>query len=372
MASTIVLLSSCGDKKAAPITKASWGTAHGQEVFLYTLTNQSGAYVKISDFGGIVQAIAVPDRDGKIADVTLGFDTPQGYINDGPFFGAIIGRYGNRIANGKFTLLDEEYTLATNNGVNHLHGGPTGFYDRIWAVEELPVAADGAAAIKLSYLSADGEEGYPGNLMVTVTYTWTKDNELKIEYEAETDKTTVLNLTNHSYFDVSSGAEETILTELITIRADRFTPVDETLIPTGELAPVAGTAMDFTSPKPIGQDINELGAGDNTVAGGGYDHNYVLRDQPGALISAAFVYDATSGRTLETLTTEPGIQFYTSNFLIGEFAGKGGKPIGKHAGICLETQHFPDSPNQPAFPSTVLNPGERFQSTTIYKFGIQK
>ena len=365
-----LLLSSCSNSETASLKKEAWGNVNGQEVHLYTLTNASGAYVKISNFGGVVQAIGVPDSKGEIADVALGFDTPQGYINYGPYFGTLIGRYGNRIAKGKFTLNGNEYTLATNNGVNHLHGGPTGFHDRIWKIEQIP-AEKGNTALKLTYTSADGEEGYPGTLKVAVVYTWTKDNQLKIEYEAETDKPTVLNLTNHSYFNLSGGKDKTILGEIMTIHASRYTAVDETLIPTGELPEVAGTMMDFTSPKAIGRDIGELGGGLDGVHGGGYDHNFVLRDKPGELITAAFVYNPVSGRTLETLTTEPGIQFYTGNFLDGSFEGKG-VVIGKHVGYCLETQHFPDSPNHPSFPSTTLLPGQKFQSTTIYKFGVRK
>ena len=368
-AALCLLLSSCGNNETVSLNKKAWETANGQEVYLYTLTNASGAYVKISDFGGIIQAIGVPDRNGEIADVAIGFDTPQGYIDNGPFFGAIIGRYANRIAKGKFTLDGNEYTLATNNGVNHLHGGPTGFYNQIWNVE--PISAEqGSTALKFTYTSRDGEEGYPGNLKVTVIYTWTEDNQLKIEYEAETDKPTVVNLTNHSYFNLSGGKDETILGEIMTIHADRYTAVDESLIPTGELLEVAGTVMDFTLPKAIGKDIGALGGGLDGIDGGGYDHNYVLRDQPGELITAAFVYHPVSGRTLETLTTEPGIQFYSGNFLNGAFSGKG-TVIGKHIGYCLETQHFPDSPNQPSFPTTVLLPGQKFQSTTIYKFGVR-
>ena len=367
-AALCLLLSSCGDSETKSLNKKVWGNVHGQEVYLYTLTNSSGAYVTISDFGGIVQALGVPDRNGEIADVVLGFDTPQGYINDGPFFGAIVGRYANRIAKGKFTLDGNEYTLATNNAPNHLHGGPTGFYNRIWTVEQIP-AEQGNTALKLAYTSGDGEEGYPGNLKVTVIYTWTNDNQLKIDYEAETDKPTVVNLTNHAYFNLSGGKDETILSEIMTIHADRYTPIDETSIPTGELLDVTGV-MDFTIPKAIGKDIGALGGGTEGFVGGGYNHNYVLRDKAGELITAAFVHHPVSGRTMETLTTEPGIQFFTGNAFTGEFSGKG-ILMGKHVGYCLETQHFPDSPNQPSFPTTTLLPGQKFQSTTIYKFGIR-
>lgn len=335
----------------------------GVEVQLYTLSNEKGMQVKITNYGATITSIITPDKAGQPGDVVLGFDSVEGYQSDaylksGPYFGATIGRYGNRIANGKFTLDGKEYTLATNNGANHLHGGMKGFDKVVWTAEEA-----GSNAMKFSYVSPDGEEGYPGTLNTTVTFTLTSDNELKIDYEATTDKATPINLTNHSYFNLAAGKAEDALKHVLTINADRYTVVNQALIPTGELRPVAGSPMDFTKPVAIGARIAQVE--------GGYDHNYVLRDAPGDMMLAATVYEPVSGREMEVHTTEPGIQFYSGNFLDGSLTGKGNIVYKKHYGFCLETQHFPDSPNQPKFPSTILKPGDTYKTSTIYKFSVR-
>lgn len=348
-------------KKSMTMKTESFGqTSEGQQVQRYTLRNENGMQVQITNYGGIVTSILTPDKAGKLGDVALGFDNLEAYIRNNPFFGATVGRYGNRIAKGKFTLDGKEYTLATNNGPNHLHGGKKGFDKVVWAAEPA-----GDNALKLSYVSKDGEEGYPGNLSTTVTFSLSEDNELKIDYLATTDKATPVNLTNHSYFNLAAGAAETVLQHEMTIKADRYTVVDQSLIPTGELRPVAGTVMDFTRPTAIGARIAQ-------VEGGGYDHNYVLRDAKGPLQLAASVFEPVSGRVMEVFTTEPGVQFYSGNFLNGQVVGKGNVAYIKHSGFCLETQHFPDSPNQPGFPSTILRPGETYKTTTIYKFSVKK
>jgi aldose 1-epimerase len=347
------------------IKKEPFGkTKEGTEVQLYTLQNAKGMQVKITNYGATITSILTPDKNGKPGDVVLGFDTMEGYQGEaytksGPYFGAAIGRYGNRIAKGKFTLDGKQYTLATNNGPNHLHGGKVGFDKVLWTAEEA-----GANVLKFTYVSKDGEEGYPGTLTTTVTYSLTEDNELKIDYTATTDKATPVNLTNHSYFNLAAGAAEDALQHVVTLNADRYTVVDQALIPTGELRPVAGTVMDFTKPTPIGTRIAQ-------VEGGGYDHNYVLNQADGSLKPAATVYEPVSGRVMEVLTTEPGIQFYSGNFLDGSITGKGNTVYKKHYGFCLETQHFPDSPNQPSFPSTILKPGDTLRSSTIYKFSVR-
>jgi aldose 1-epimerase len=350
-----------------PVSAPFGKTTDGTEVQLFTLRNTSGAQATITNFGGILTSLMVPDKDGKMGDVVLGFDNVSGYqsaeyLKSGPYFGALIGRYGNRIKGGKFTLDGQTYTLAKNNGPNTLHGGKVGYDKVIWQAEP-GTSADGQS-LKLTYLSKDGEEGYPGNLNVTVVYTLTNDNALKIDYTATTDKATPLNLTNHAYFNLNHGAGKDILGHEVTIPADRYTVVDATLIPTGELRPVKGTPFDFTTPHAIGARIAQVP--------GGYDHNWVLNNAASKMHAAATVYEPVSGRTMEVTTDEPGIQFYTGNFLDGTLTGKGGTTYGKHAGFCLETQHFPDSPNQPTFPNTVLKPGETFRSTSVYKFGVRK
>lgn len=359
------VVTSTEEKNTMEIKKEPFGTTQdGQQVSLYTLTNKNGMQVKITDFGGIVTALLTPDKDGRLGDVVLGFDSIAGYqsaayAKSGPYFGAIIGRYGNRIANGKFELEGKQYTLAKNNGPNTLHGGTKGFDKVIWHVE--PMADQNA--LKLTYTSKDMEEGYPGNLQTTVVYTLTDDNALKIDYEAKTDKPTVLNLTNHSYFNLSAGKQDDILNEVLQVNADKFNAVDKNLIPTGVLQPVKDTPLDFTSPQAIGQRISQVE--------GGYDHNFVLNGKAGSMHQAATLYDPESGRYMEVSTTQPGIQVYSGNFLDGTLTGKNGEKYTKHYAVALETQHFPNSPNQPDFPSTTLKPGETYHETTIYKFSVK-
>ena len=350
------------------IKKQAFGKkADGTPVDLYTLINSNGLEAKITNYGGIVVSLIVPDRNGKPADVVLGYNTFEKYIRHNPHFGCIVGRYGNRIAKGKFTLNGIEYNLAQNDNENHLHGGIKGFDKVIWKAQE--IIDDDGLGVKLIYLSKDGEEGYPGNLSVTVLYTLTNENELKIEYSATTDKVTVVNLTHHSYFNLAGAGSGDILGHEMMIQADKFTPVDATLIPTGELRSVRSTPMDFTRPMPIGSRIEQVYK--QLVFGGGYDHNWVLNNHDGSLRLAARVYEPKSGRVMEVYTTEPGIQFYTGNFLDGTITGKQGKVYHKRNGFCLETQHFPDSPNKPNFPSTVLKPGVTYTQTTIYKFSAK-
>jgi len=330
---------------------------------LYTLTNKNGVQVAITNYGGRVVSIRVPDRQGQMADIVLGFDNLDGYLGNDPYFGAIVGRYANRIAKGRFTLDGVEYKLALNDGPNSLHGGTKGFDKVVWKAMEL---AKENSALELTYLSKDGEEGYPGNLSVKVTYTLSDENELWIDYRATTDKDTVLNLSNHSYFNLAGEGNGDILQHLMMINADRFTPVDATLIPTGELRSVAATPFDFRHPTAIGARIND--DNEQLKLGHGYDHNFVLDRKGSGLVLAARVVEPTSGRVLEVKTTQPGIQFYTGNFLDGTIHGKGGKVYGHRSAFCLETQHFPDSPNHPGFPSTELKPGQTFHQITVFKF----
>jgi len=364
-------LSPAGAKSQPGSTsKKSFGkTPGGQPVDLFVLTNKNGAEVSITNYGGAVVSIKLPDRSGKFADVVLGYDTIDGYVNDKGYFGALVGRYGNRIAHAQFVLDGKTYTLAKNNGENSLHGGVKGFNKAVWTAKTLS-KKDGQS-LELSYLSQDGEEGFPGNLKVTVIYTLTDSNALKIEYSATTDKKTVVNLTNHSYFNLAGQGNGDILGHLLTIEADKFTPVDSGLIPTGELRDVAGTPFDFRKPTAVGARIDQ--DDEQLKLGGGYDHNFVLRRSAGSGESlAARVVEPTSGRVLEVWTTEPGVQFYTGNFLDGKTVGKGGVTYPKRSALCLETQHFPDSANQPKFPSVVLNPGERYHTITTYKFSMEK
>ncbi|MFC1539182.1 aldose epimerase family protein [Candidatus Latescibacterota bacterium] len=331
---------------------------------LFTLSNKNGTQVKITDFGGTVVSVLAKDRDGNFDDIVLGYDSLDDYSNNPAYLGSIIGRFGNRIAHGRFTLDGVEYLLAKNNGENHLHGGNIGFNKVIWDAEELN--GEGFTGLSLSYLSRDGEENYPGNLRVEVVYKLNNDNELSIEYSAETDKKTILNLTNHSYFNLKGAGNGDILDHVMMLNAESFTPVDETLITTGKTQTVEGTPLDFRKPTVIGERIqNDY---EQLVLGGGYDHNWVLDNAGGALISAARVYEPSTGRILEVETTQPGIQFYSGNFLDGSAVGKKGITYWKRYGFCLETQHFPDSPNKPNFPSTVLSPGEKFTETTVYRF----
>ncbi len=352
-------------KTEMKIDKASFGKLpDGREADLYTLTNANGLQTAITNYGAIVVSLHAPDRDGKLADIVLGYPKLADYLKDTPYFGAIVGRYGNRIAKGRFTLDGAEYTLATNNDANHLHGGKIGFDKVLWDAEPFQNAHE--VGLRLSYLSADGEEGYPGNLQVTVCYALTNKNELKITYDATTDKPTVVNLTHHGYWNLIGQARGDILEHELMLNADRFTPIDAGLIPTGELRPVKGTPMDFTRPTRIGARINQ---DDEQLGYGlGYDHNFVLNRTGEGLSLAARVYEATTGRVLEVQTTEPGVQFYSGNFLDGSNVGKGGRAYKHRYGFCLETQHFPDSPNKPEFPSVVLRPGQRYQTTTVYRF----
>ena len=340
-------------------------TRDGIAVSIYTLRSPSGVEARITNYGGIVVALKTPDRKGTLADVVLGFDTLDGYLaNPGPFFGALIGRYGNRIAHARFTLNGTEYTLDRNDGQNSLHGGARGFDKRVWTPRELP---DGG--LELTYVSKDGEGGYPGNLKATVTYHLTDANELRIDYLATTDKPTVVNLTNHSYFNLRGAGSGDVLGHLVTLNADRITPVDAGLIPTGELRPVSGTPFDFRKPTAIGARIAQ--DDEQLKLAKGYDHNWVINRTGNDLVLAARVEDPESGRVLEARTTEPGIQFYTANFLDGSIHGKGGKAYGQRSAFCLETQHFPDSPNHPKFPSTELKPGQQYRSTTVFRFSTK-
>ncbi len=347
------------------IQNTAFGTANGQQVSLFTLTNNRGMTVEITNYGGIVVSIIVPDRFGKAGDVVVGYDNLKDFLANAPYFGALCGRFANRIAVGQFKLGGKTYKLALNNGTNALHGGLKGFDKVVWDAKEFS-SPDGVG-VELTYLSKDGEEGYPGNLTITVVYTLTDSNELALDYWATTDKDTVLNPTNHTYFNLAGAGDSDILGHEVTLNASKFVPVNANLIPTGKLAEVKGTPLDFTSPHTIGERI---GKDDEQLKfAGGYDHCWVLdKKSETELCLAASVYEPTTGRTMEVLTTEPGIQLYTGNFLDGHNIGKGGKAYQKRSAFCLETEHFPDSPNWPQFPSTVLEPGQTFRSRTIYKF----
>jgi aldose 1-epimerase len=344
-------------------------TPDGVAVDEYILTNDSGMEVRIITYGGVITSIRVPDRNGAMANVVLGFNTLEDYMTKSPYFGNITGRYANRIANAKFTLEGTEYTLAANNGPNSLHGGEEGFDKKVWTATE--IVSDTEVGVALNYLSPDGEEGYPGNLDTTVTYTLNNQNELVMNYKATTDKATVVNLTNHSYFNLSGNGSGTILDHHLMLNADNYTPVDDTLIPTGEIAPVEGTPFDFREAARIGDRTRSNHI--QMVYGRGYDHNWVLnRTDPTdtSMMLAAMLHDPSSGRVLEVMTTEPAIQFYAGNFLDSTLVGSGGGLYRQSDGLCLETQHYPDSPNQPDFPSTVLNPGETYDTTTIFRFSV--
>jgi aldose 1-epimerase len=339
----------------------SFGKTDGKDITEYTLANSSGMQVSIINYGGTITKLMVPDKKGTMGDIVLGYGNLEGYLQKGnPYFGALIGRYGNRIAGGKFTLDGKTYTLAQNNNGQSLHGGNKGFDKVVWDAKKLA----GDSSLELNYVSKDGEEGYPGTMNVKVVYTLTGDNGLRIDYTATTDKATPVNLTNHAYFNLTAGADSTILAHELQIDADKYTPVNDVLIPTGQIADVKGTPMDFTTAKPVGRDIAKVK--------GGYDHNWVLNKKGTGLDKVASLYEPTSGRYMEVYTTQPGLQFYSGNFLDGTLTNTmGGKKYVQHAALCLETQHFPDSPNQPSFPTTILKPGETYHHTTVYKFSTK-
>ena len=357
-----------GERSTGSVTSGAFGSLPGgRRIEAYTLTNPAGVEVQAITYGGIIVSLKVPDRHGELHDVVLGYDDLAGYLTESPYFGAIIGRYGNRIGRGRFVLDGRTYTLATNNGPNHLHGGVKGFNRVVWEAE--PFEKTDSVGVIFSYTSPDGEEGYPGNLAVTVAYTLTAENELIFDYHAVTDKATPINLTQHSYFNLASAAGGDILDHELTINADSFTPVDATLIPHGAIAPVEGTPFDFRTPTAIGarieQDHQQL------EHGLGYDHNFVLNRGDVTLVRAAQVYEPETGRQMDVYTTEPGIQFYSGNFLDGSITGKAGHVYDHRYGFCLESQHYPDSPNRPESPSTILRPGEEYHSTTIYAFSVR-
>jgi aldose 1-epimerase len=366
--SALFLFGSSLEAKAQVINEAFGTTADHQPVEVFTLRNRSGCEAKIATYGGTLISLKVPNRSGKLEDVVLGYDTLGEYEAGQSYFGALVGRFGNRIAGGRFTLNGVEYKLAVNNNGNHLHGGIKGFDKVVW--KGRPLKAASGAALELTYLSKDAEEGYPGNLSVKVVYTLTDNNELRLDYSATTDKDTVLNLTHHSYFNLAGEGNGDILKHELMINADRFTPTDSNSIPTGELRSVKGTPFDFTKATEIGAHINETD--EQLKFAKGYDHNFVLNGPSGQLRSAAKVVEESSGRVMEVLTTEPGIQFYTGNYLEGTPPGKGQKAYHLRYGLCLETQHFPDSPNKPSFPSVVLKKNGQFRSTTVYRFSVLK
>jgi len=367
----VTLAAACGPRQEehakATIARAPFGRlADGADVEVFTLTNARGMEVRTIPYGAVIVSVRVPDRGGRLDDVVLGFDTLDGYTTKSPYFGAVVGRYGNRIAKGQFSLDGRTYQLATNNGANHLHGGLKGFDKALWHAE--PFERDGLVGVVYSHTSPSGDEGYPGTLAVRVTYALTPANEITVDYDATTDQATPVNLTQHSYFNLAGQGNGDILGHRLTIDADRFTPVDGTLIPTGELAPVEGTPFDFRQATVVGARI---GAADVQIRNGnGYDHNWVLNRPSAGLQHAARLEDPKSGRTLDVSTTEPGVQFYSGNFLDGTIAGKAGRLYGQRSALCLETQHFPDSPNHLSFPSAVLRPGQPFHSKTVFAFGV--
>lgn len=367
--SVFTLLSFASNKiEKSMVEKTPFGKLpDGREVYLFTLTNASGCKVGIINYGAIVTSIVVPDKNGNFQDVVLGYDSLQGYIRDRSFFGAIVGRYGNRIAKGKFRLDGKEYQLTINDGENHLHGGKTGFFKAYWDAKVIDDTLESSLALTLT--SADGDEGYPGTVTVTVTYTLTNKNELRIDYKGTTDKETILNPTHHSYFNLSGDLNNTILDELLTIESDSITPVDKGLIPTGAFLAVAGSPLDFRMPRQIGAHIND--SFEQLELGKGYDHNWVLKNYTGKIQKAAELYDSKSGRLMTVFTDQPGLQFYSGNFLDGTIKGKHGVAYKHRTGLCLEAQHFPDSPNEPKFPSVILEPGSVYHQTTIYQFSTK-
>ncbi|MEQ8848878.1 aldose epimerase family protein [Botrimarina sp.] len=367
---TLCLAAALAGVASAETTTEDFGkTDDGQPTVLYTLTNDSGASISLTDYGATLQAVRVPGADGELADVVFGFDDVSGYQSEANgYFGCTVGRHANRIAGGEFELDGETHQLAKNDGPNHLHGGAERSFDKVvWEAE--PFTSSAGQGVAFRYRSPHGEEGYPGTLTAEVRYTFTEDNRVVIDYRATTDAPTIVNLTNHSYFNLAGAGAATINDHVLTLYADSYTPVDSTLIPTGEIAPVSGTPMDFTEPTAIGARVDELGSGD----GAGYDHNFVLRDAPadGELRHAAHLLDPSSGRTLEVFTDQPGIQFYGGNFLTGQ-TGKGGQKYAYRSGLCLETQLFPDSPNKPGWPSPVLRPGDTYRHRCVYEFGVRE
>lgn len=358
-----MVMVSCGSNNDK-VKKELSGTFKGKEVYLYTLTNKAGNVIKLTSFGARITWIEVPDRTGTKENVTFGFDTFDGMIKGDPYFGAVVGRYANRIAKGKFTLDGTEYSLPINNGVNSLHGGPAGWHSVVWD-SEIQTKSE-YPSVKFTYKSPDMEAGYPGNMNVEATYTWTDNNEVIIDYACTTDKKTVLNITNHAYFNLHGAGNGDILDHQLTIKASSFIPVDSTLIPTGEVRPVAGTPFDFTTPHAVGERIGEKY--DQLILGGGYDHTFVFDKKEKV---EASVYDPSTGRLMEVESDQPGVQFYCGNFLKGNLIGHGGKPYIYRSGLCLETGHYPDSPNHPDFPSTILEPGQTFKSQTIYRFSVK-
>ncbi len=365
----VVVVSCQTPKSPVPmVERTHFGTLpDGEEVERFRLQNTAGAEASIITYGATLVSLATPDRDGLIEDIVLGYDSLAGYLEANPYFGSIVGRYANRIAEGAFTLDGETYTLARNNGPNHLHGGVKGFDKANWEVEQI-IEDTNQVGVSLNYVSTDGEEGYPGTLEVRVTYLLTEDNRLIVDYEATTDKATPVNLTQHAYFNLAG--QGSVEDHHLTLAASHYTPVDSTLIPTGEILSVEGTAFDFRGGKRIGEQIDD--DGQQLLYGGGYDHNFVLDRISGDLILAATVLEPESGRILEVHTTKPGMQFYTGNFLDGSITGKNGVQYGRRSGFCLETQYYPDSPNQPNFPSSILRPGEVYQTQTVFAFHVEE
>jgi aldose 1-epimerase len=370
LSALLFVFAGCSEKKTgASITPQEFGKMpDGQKVLIYTLVNNNGFKAKVTEYGAALVSLEVPDKEGKLADVILGYSSLEGYLKGDPYYGKTVGRFANRIAKGKFSLDGKEYTLAINNAPNHLHGGPKGYHSVLWKSEV--IEKEGYPALKLTYHSPDGEEGYPGNMDIEVIYTWNDENSLVIDYKATTDQTTIVNLTNHSLFNLKGETNGDILGHILTLNASNYTPVDSTLIPTGEILPVAGTPMDFTTPHAIGQRINDSFA--QLVLGKGYDHNWVIDRKDSSLILAATLLEPESGRVMKIYTTEPGIQFYSGNFITGKFVGKTNKPHNFRCGLALETQHFPDSPNKPQFPSVVLKKGEVYTQTIVHNFSVQK
>ena len=362
LAASLPMLFSCNRHEY--VKKESWGNLDGREVYLFTLTNKPGNVIKLTNFGARINWIEVPGRNGKKDNITFGYDTFDETARGNFSFGAVVGRYGNRIAGGKFTIDGVGYSLPVNNGPNTLHGGPKGWHSVVWNSEILKGRK--SPAVRFSYLSPDGEMGFPGNVNVSVTYTWTDDNEIIMDYTAATDRKTVINVTNHAYFNLHGAGKGDILDHILTLRASAFTPVDSVMIPTGEIRPVAGTPFDFTTPHTIGERIGQNY--DQLVIGKGYDHNFILDNKD---IVDATVYEPVSGRLLEIITDQPAIQFYTGNFLDGSDKGHGGLAYKHRSGLCLEADHFPDSPNHPQFPTTMLNPGDTLKTRTIYRFSVK-